>query len=80
MAAATITNYRSSVFGNERVAQMTAAFAANSDTYQAVAMKTVREISFTPTTNSAAGFTVSGNTITLVSGGALTGLLSVKGV
>ncbi len=80
MAAATLSGYTSSVFGNERVQQWTSAvFAANSDTVTSKAMKTIKTVIFTPTTNTAAGFTVSTNTITLVSGGALTGRLTLIG-
>lgn len=80
MAAATLTGYTSSVFGNERVQQWTSAvFAANGDTVTSSAMKTIKSINFEPTTNTAHGFTVSGSTITLVSGGALTGRLLIVG-
>ena len=80
MAAATTTGYTSSVFGNERVQQFTSAvFANNSDTIQFKAMKTIRTLIFTPTTNTAYGFTVSGNTATLVAAGGLTGRITAIG-
>lgn len=74
MAAATVTLRRQNdVQGRLRqVSAGSVAFAANSDTWAVPGIKTIYEIGLMPTTNSAFGFTVSGNTITLVSGGAMT--------
>jgi len=82
MAAATVTNRRQNqVFGGRRVfAADTIAFAANGDTLTVPGMKRIEDISFTPTTNASFGFTVSGNVITLISGGAVTFLGSVTGI
>ncbi len=80
MAAATKSGYTSSVFGNERVSQWTsAAFASSGDTITVNSMKKIKSINYTPTTNASFGFTVSGNVATIVSGGALTGILQVIG-
>lgn len=74
MAAATVTGRnRNEVLGTLRqFSASSIAFAANGDTLAVPGMKAIRAIQFTPTANTAFGFTVSGNTITLVSGGALT--------
>ena len=73
MAAATITTpQQHAVLGNlRRRGANTIAFAANGDTW-ATGLKVIREIDLTPTTNDSYGFTVSGGTLTLVSGGAVT--------
>lgn len=74
MAAATVTGrFRNEVFSTQRFfGAASIAFAANGDTLTVPGMKTIKEISLTPTTNSSYGFTVAGNVITLVSGGAVT--------
>lgn len=75
MAAAVVTgrNKRNNVVGYLRQISATSiAFAANGDTFTVPGIKSVAGIHLTPTTNTAYGFTVSGNVITLVSGGALT--------
>ena len=79
MAAATLTNYRSSVFGNERVSQYTAVFANTGDTITFPSMKTIKTLSFTPTTNASFGFTISGKVATLTAGGGLTGIITAIG-
>lgn len=73
MAAATVTNrQQNAVLGDlEYIGANSIAFAANGDTWDS-GLNSIRAILLTPTTNTAFGFTVSGGTITLVSGGALT--------
>ena len=80
MAAATVTGRRqNNVPGNRRkIIATSVAFAANADTWN-TGLKLVEDIHLTPTTNSSYGFTVSGGTITLVSGGAVTFRGSVEG-
>ena len=82
MAAATLTGkQRLNVAGHQRVVSYTSvAFAANGDTWQVKPLKTIMEISLTPTTNVSAGFTVSGNTITLVAAAGVTFRGSVYGL
>ena len=74
MAAATVTSrLQNDIDGRlRRVSAGSVAFAANGDTWTVPGLKKVYAINLTPTTNTAFGFTISGNTITLVSGGALT--------
>lgn len=74
MAAATVTGRQQNVVvGNlRRVGAASIVFAANGDTWTVPGIRTIYEINLTPTTNTAFGFTISGATITLVSGGALT--------
>ena len=73
MAAATVTlRQQNVVVGNLRyVGAGSVAFAADADTWN-TGLKTIRAIQLTPTTNGSFGFSVSGGTITLDSGGALT--------
>ena len=82
MAAATVTSRRQNdVDGRlRRYSAGSIAFAANGDTLAVPGMKSVYAVNFTPTANTAFGFTVSGNIITLVSGGALTFMGSVIGL
>lgn len=74
MPAATVTQrQQNQVVGALRgVFANSVAFANNGDTWEIPGIRNVRSIMLTPTTNTAYGFTVSGNTITLVSAGALT--------
>ncbi|HZM78496.1 MAG TPA: hypothetical protein VFC19_22445 [Candidatus Limnocylindrales bacterium] len=76
MAAATITGRLvHSVIGDQRVVSIgtSAAFAANGDTWIVPGLKAIYAINLAPTTAAAVhGFTRSGGTITLVSGGAVT--------
>ena len=74
MPAATVTlRQQNDVLGRlRRVGAGSIAFAANGDTWTVPGIKTIYQIDLTPTVNTAAGFTVSGNVLTLVSGGALT--------
>lgn len=80
MAAATITNRRQNNVVGARVQVMadTIAFAANGDTWD-TGLNSINIIMLTPTENTAFGFTVSGGTLTLVSGGALTFRGAVEG-
>lgn len=73
MAAATVTGQQQNiVMGSAlRRGADSVAFAANGDTWD-TGLNIIYEITLTPTTNTAFGFTVSGGVITLVSGGALT--------
>ncbi len=81
MAAATITNYRSSITGGPlREVFGTITAMGNGDTITFNAFKTIKSVELaSPTTNASYGFTTSGNVATLVSGGALTGLLRAVG-
>ena len=82
MAAATVTNRRQNqVFGGLRaIFADSVAFAANGDTWTVPGVKRISTIDLTPTTNASYGFTVSGNVITLVSGGAVTFLGGAMGL
>jgi len=87
MAAATVTNRRqNNTIGNRRtVTWDTVAFANNGDTLLIPGVKRVESIDFTPNTNVSAGFTIGtpaalGVTITIVSGGAVTGSMQVSGI
>lgn len=51
----------------------------NGDTYAAVDLGAVEAAIFVPTTNASYGLTISGKTVTLVSGGSLTGKLILFG-
>ncbi len=74
MAAATVTGtQRVKVFGDRRFEGANSiVFANNGDTWTVPGIKVVNAILLTPTTNTAFGFTVSGNVITLVAAGGLT--------
>ena len=74
MAAATTTGaQKRSVFGDQRyIGYDSIAFAANSDTWTVPGIKHIDCLALTCTTNTAFGFTISENVITLVSAGALT--------
>lgn len=82
MAAATVTGAsRPHVFGDRKYRGATSiAFASNGDTWTVPGLKRINTIVLTPTTNVAYGFTVSGNTITLVCATGLTFLGGVIGV
>jgi len=82
MAAATVTLRRQNdVTGRLRqVSAGSVAFASSGDTWTVPGIKTIYEISLTPTTNASYGFTTSGNVITIVSGGAVTFLGCVVGL
>jgi hypothetical protein len=82
MAAATVTlRKQNRIQGDLRmVSAGSVVFAANGDTWAVPGIKTVYEISLSPTTNASYGFTVSGNTLTLASGGAVTFFGSVLGL
>lgn len=82
MAAATVTGRRQNdVDGRlRRVSASSIVFASNSDTWAVPGIKTVYAINLTPTAGTAFGFTISGNTLTLVSAGGLTFGGSVLGL
>lgn len=82
MAAATVTGRRQNdVIGRLRqVAASSIAFAATGDTWTIPGMKTIYTIDLMPTSNASFGFTVSGNVLTLTSGGALTFFGGVTGL
>ena len=87
MAAATATGRRqNSVFGGRRVVTWdSVSFAANLDTILIPGIKRVEAIDFTATTNASPGFTIgspttAGVTLTVQSGGAVAGLMSVMGI
>jgi len=82
MAVATVTGRQQRVVVGSlnRWGANSVAFAANGDTLTVNGIKVVKQIDLTPTTNTAYGFTVSGNVITLVSGGALTFMGGVLGL
>ena len=69
MAAVTVDRRREAVFGNRRIITGTIDVAADADTW-ATGLKFVEHASFTSQTNSAIGYTKSGGTITLQTGGA----------
>lgn len=74
MAAATVTGLgRPHVIGDRRYRAATSiVFANNGDTWTVPGMKNISGILLTATTNTAFGFTVVGNVLTLVSAGGLT--------
>lgn len=74
MAAATVTGRRQNdVDGRlRRVSASSIVFANNGDTLTVPGIKSVYAIGLVPTTNTAFGFTISGNVITLVAAGGLT--------
>jgi len=82
MAAATVTlRKQNDVMGRLRqVSAGSVAFAANGDTWTVPGIKTVYSIDLIPTTNASFGFTLSGNVLTLASGGAVTFSGSVLGL
>lgn len=82
MADATVTGaQQEAVFGNRRyIGADSIAFASNGDTWTVPGIVSIDAILLTCTTNTAFGFTVSGATITLVSGGALTFQGGVLGI
>lgn len=82
MAAATVTGIRlNDVVGRLRaVFRSSVVFANNGDTWTVPGIKTIYSINLVPTTNVAFGFTISGNTITLVAASGLTFSGSVIGI
>lgn len=80
MPAATLSNYRSAAsIGPFRTVYGTITNMNNGDTLTFRAFKTIKNLNFTPTTNSSFGFTISGNVATMVSGGALSGIIEATG-
>ena len=55
-------------------------FANTGDTWAVPGVKTIYDLSLTPTTNASFGFTYSGNTVTLTAGGGLTFRGTVEGL
>ena len=82
MAAATVQlRLRNNVSGHLRQIAVVVAFAASGDTFVVPGMKIIYDIGLEPTTNAFLwGFTVTGNTLTLQSGGALTFRGTVTGL
>lgn len=79
MAAKTLTTRAlNTVLSPYRVVMGTITMT-NGDTWAVPGMKTVKNLDFMPTTNSSAGFTISTNTVTMVSGGSLTGQIMAIG-
>jgi len=78
MADATVNSCTITVQGNKRVVLANLTWD-NTYTY-ATGLHKIDCVSFEPTTAAAHGVTISGGTINLVSGGALTGLLRAEGV
>ena len=69
MAAVTVDRVRSSVFGNRRVVTATIDIAADTDTWAVPGMRFIEHASLTSQTNAAIGYTKSGGTLTLQTGG-----------
>jgi hypothetical protein len=82
MAAATVTlRKRNEITGSLRVVNAgSIVFAATGDTWIVPGMKNIYSVDLTPTTAANFGFTKSGNTLTLVSGGTLTFSGTVTGL
>ena len=82
MAAATVTlRQQNDVQGRLRVVTaLSVVFASNGDTWQIPGIKKIYTIDLTPTTNASFGFTTSGNTITIASGGSVTFSGAVSGL
>lgn len=83
MAAATVTgrNRRNNVVGYLRQLSATSiVFANNGDTWTVPGIKMIAGIHLTPTTNTAFGFTISGNIITLVAASGLTFAGDIVGI
>lgn len=74
MAAATVTRERRWVSGDKRIVSAKLQIAATLDTY-VTKLHLIENVVLTPNTNAAVGCTVSGGTVTFVTGGALTDLL-----
>ncbi len=82
MAAATVTYQgRRNVTGHTReIAYTSVVFANNGDTLTVPGIKVVRTVDLSPTTNTAYGFTISGNVLTLVAASGLTFAGAVTGL
>lgn len=82
MAAATVTGRQQNVVMGSlrRVGATSVVFASNGDTWQIPGVKVIKQIDLTPTAGTAFGFTISGNTITLVASGGLTFMGGVLGL
>ena len=82
MAAAIVATRRmNNVLGNRRsVTWDSVTFTSNLDTLVVPGLKRIEAIDFTPTTNVSYGFTISGATLTIQSGGTVAGLMQVSGI
>ena len=86
MAAATATGRKlNRVSSDIRVVVWSSVVFANTgDTLTVPGIKSITDISYTPTTNAAFGFTIgtgaSSNVVTLTSAAGLTGLMMVRGL
>ena len=86
MAAATATGRRQNqvISARRQVTWDSVAFANSGDTLVIPGMKRLETIDFTPTTNASFGFTSALSngvlTVTIVSGGAVTGLFTASGI
>ena len=82
MAVATVTNRRqNTVLGSRRqVVADSIVFANSGDTWTVPGIKRIETIDLTATTNTAYGFTVVGNVITMVGTGPLTFLGGASGI
>lgn len=77
MPAATVNGLDETVMGNKRVVMANLTWG-NDDTYD-TGLANIDSVVFTPTTSAAHGATKSGGTVTLKSGGSLTGDLIAIG-
>lgn len=82
MPAATVTGRQQNVVVGSlrRVGADSIVFASNGDTWTVPGVKNIRQIDLTPTANTAYGFTVSGNVLTLVAATGLTFRGGVEGL
>lgn len=78
MAAMTENNIRSVDYWGRHPVEFVSVTGTNGDTFDSEFASVSRAI-FVPTTNASYGLTVSGKTVTLASGGSLTGELYVFG-
>ncbi len=82
MAAATVTGRQQNVVMGSlrRVGATSIVFASTGDTWTVPGIKVIRQLDLTPTANTAFGFTISGNVITLSASGGLTFMGGVLGL
>ena len=79
MAAKTLTTRALNTVASPFRVVMGTITMTNNDTWAVPGMKVLKNVDFLPTTNSSFGMTVSGNTVTMISGGSLTGFISATG-
>lgn len=79
MAAATVVagSRRVAIMGSKRAVFVKVNIANNGDTYADNAIKLLQGVSIDSSTTSAVGGTISGNTITFASAGAITNILLI---